>query len=443
MPRYRYKALNRWGDPLRGDRDAVDVETLRAALAGEGLELREADLIPDEYAPRGEPEPPEPSGLGYDAASPSAGPAAAQPWGEGIGPELPEDLVLPGADTLTVDEARELADQLAGLTAAGLPLHSGLRAAAEEVRDSPLRRALVDLSDRLESGVAPELAIEQAGTRLPGHLRGLVLAAARSGKIGNVLGEFVRYAHAGAALRRSLWLGIAYPLMLVAFLGLVFLFASVVVIPGFKRIYTDFGVDLPAITFLLIRVSDAVLERGPALLVTSLAGALVLWVAARLLLDRASRRRILCRIPLIGPLWRWTSLAEFSHYLGLLVDSDLTLVRALPLAARGARDPELEAACEQVAAQVAGGRTLAEALSWWNAIPGGLVKLLKWSEGQQTLGEALHMAGSMFEARARSQAEFVGAVSVVVSVVLVIWGAGLLVTALFLPLVQLISALSG
>src|SRR5690606_13259676 len=196
------------------------------------------------------------------------------------------------ADELTAAEARELAEQLSGLTEAGLPLHSGLRAAAEEVRDGPLRRALLDLAGRLESGLPPEEALEQAGPRLPGHLRGLVLAAARSGDLGNVLGEFVRYAHAGAAMRRHLWLGIAYPLMLLGFFGLVFGFATAVVVPGFKSIFQDFGVNLPMMTRFLVGISDAAVERGPAILGLSAMAIVVLWVASRVLLDPATRRRI-------------------------------------------------------------------------------------------------------------------------------------------------------
>lgn len=443
MPRYRYKALNRWGDPLTGEREADDPRALKVSLAAEGLELREAEIIPDPYTPRAEPATTgTPTAASSSDIAPSRGPIEEK-WSGVVGADLPGAEPLTPADELTAAEARELAEQLAGLSAAGLPLHSGLRAAAEELRDGSLRRALLDLAARLESGLPPEEAIEQAGDRLPGHLRGLVLAAAKSGRIGNVLGEFVSYASAGAALRRSLWMGLAYPLLLVAFLALVFGFATLVVVPGFKGIFQDFGVNLPSATMFLIHVSDAVLERGSALLGLTVGGVLVLWVAARFLLDPPTRRRLFCRIPLVGPLWRWTALAEFSHYLGLLVDSGLTLPRALPLAARGARDPDLEAACEQVAVQVAAGRSLSEALAWWGAIPRGLVTLLQWSEGRQSLGEALHMAGSMFEARARSQAAFVGAVSIVLAVVLVLWGAALLVVGLFLPLVQLISVLSG
>ena len=47
--------------------------------------------------------------------------------------------------------------------------------------------------------------------RIPPHLRGLVAAGVRSGRLGEVLGEFSEYATIGIELRRRLWLNLAYP----------------------------------------------------------------------------------------------------------------------------------------------------------------------------------------------------------------------------------------
>ncbi len=442
MPRFRYEAVNRWGDPFQGEREAEDRQDLVRSLEAEKLELRVAEQLPDDHQ-------------WVHATDADQAPLLSdQDMVEPIGPKAGEGWIDDGVDwdarssqtrredRLTEEDARELAEQLAGLSAAGVPLSQGLRAAAEEVRDGALRRALLDLADHLDAGQAPDEALEQIGGRLPGHLRGLVLAAARSGRVGTVLGEFVGYAQLADSLRRSLWLALAYPTLLMAFLVLVFGFACVVVIPNFKSIYYDFGVQLPVLTLLLIAASDAIVERGPALLALTVSGTVVIWVAARFLLDSASRRHLVCSIPLYGSLWRWTALAEFSHYLGLLVDCELTMSRALPLAAGGARDPELSRACAIVADQVAAGRPLSEALSLWPVVPQGLVKLLRWSEGRQSLGEALHMAGMLFETRARAQASVIGAVVLVFAVSCVILGAGVLIVGLFLPLFRLISVLA-
>ena len=119
-------------------------------------------------------------------------------------------------------EALELSAQLAGLARAGLPLAPSLAALAEELPRGRLRRSMRDLARGLEAGQPLGEAVEGQEGRIPPHLRGLVAAGVRSGRLGEVLGEFSQYATIGVELRRRLWLNLAYPVLslLVTLLGL-------------------------------------------------------------------------------------------------------------------------------------------------------------------------------------------------------------------------------
>jgi type II secretory pathway component PulF len=74
--------------------------------------------------------------------------------------------------------------------------------------------------------------------------------------------------------------------------------------------------------------------------------------------------------------------------------------------------------------------------------PPGLPSLLRWAERDKSLSEVLHMAGRMFETRARSHSTFTGTAVTVLCVLLVL-GMLMVIPALFLPLITLISRLSG
>jgi general secretion pathway protein F len=410
MPRYAYRAFDADGRRRDGDREADSRDALARALAAEGLRLGHAEPVDEDSAVR----------IDADAVAGAADPAAL---GDG--------------------EARELVREVAALTGSGLPLGPGLRALAEELPRDRLRTLVVALADRIEGGESLESALAGLEGRFPKHLRGLVLAGTKSGRAAQVLGEFVSYAQVGAALRRSLWLHLAYPIALVLLFSILTVFVSTYIIKGFESIFSDFGINLPQITVVLLVIGNAVAEWGFALLLVPL-GLIALGVlASRLLLDAPARRRLFRRVPLFGPLWRWTALAEFSHYLGLLVESSVPLATAVPIAAEGARDAELEQAGREIAGRIAGGEALGAAALATGALPVGFTGVLNWAEAHRSLPEALHMAGDIFEAQARSRARFIGSVVTVLTVVLVIWGCFFLVVALFLPLIQLISRLSG
>lgn len=343
---------------------------------------------------------------------------------------------------LSRDEAAELTGRLAGLTASGLALPDGLRALGAELDRPRLRRMFEHLARAIERGESLDVALDGAGGRFPADLRGLAVAAVRSGRVTEILGESARLQRLGLQLRRRIWLGLAYPFLLLSAFSALFLVLSVYVIGEFENIYADFGIDLPWMTIALLKVAHFFRDSGWILVV----GPLLLWALATiggLAIGARARRRVVGSIPLLGPLWRSTTMAEFSHLLALLVQNDVPLPEALSLAGRATRDGDVVDACEQAARDVEAGGALADSIERFEAFPPGFAALLRWAERGRSLPEALHVAGELFEARARPQASFLTTFVTIVVVFLVVFGSSFLMTALYLPLIRLISALSG
>jgi len=338
-------------------------------------------------------------------------------------------------------EAAELSRQIAGLAGAGLPLASGLVALGEELPRGPLRRSMNELAQTLESGVTLDRAVEMQSARIPPHLRGLVIAGLRTGRLGDVLSRFSEYMAVGTELKRRLWLSLAYPILTVGVATVLFFLVCVILVGQFEDIYRSFNIPLPRLTVGLLFVARlANTAWAPILIVggTCLTG----WLAARFLLPPPVRRGLAGRLPLLGPVWRATSLAEFCHLLALLLESQLPLPEALRLTGEGVQDADIDAACRLMASGVEGGRSLSQAMENRPLFPLGLARLLRWAESQPSLPEVLHTAGAMFEARARSHSIFVGTVLNVLCALIVL-AIVMVVPALFIPLITLISRLSG
>ncbi len=139
----------------------------------------------------------------------------------------------PGFDSLrklSPEEATEFAARVAELTKAGLPLGAGLRALADELPGRRLPRVLHDMADRLDAGDDLLGALESQGASLPVHLRGLMLAGVRSGRLAEVLEEYVDLQHSQSELRRRVWITLAYPFILLLFMTVLAAFAGVYVV---------------------------------------------------------------------------------------------------------------------------------------------------------------------------------------------------------------------
>jgi type II secretory pathway component PulF len=340
----------------------------------------------------------------------------------------------------------ELVEQLASLTRAGMPLASGLRAASEELDSSSLSSTFIELADRLDSGSYLEEALSLSSRGFPPQLRGLVLAGTRSGRLTDLLGEYVRAANLGSDLRRLLWSTLAYPAFgLIFVIGLVGFVCSLSV----KAVDTligglpDFGQKKLGSVELLASLARLISDHGLEILIGIMAIPLLLWATVRFTASPAQRRRILCSIPVIGPILRFTSLTEFCHLLGMLIEADLPLPIALELAGESVRDAEVAEACGRIGQAVEEGEPLSTAVNRWDSIPAGLGQLFRWSEDRRSLPEALHLAGEMFESRARSQSSFASSVLATLLLLLILWWVGFAIATLYLPMISLIDRLSG
>jgi general secretion pathway protein F len=206
------------------------------------------------------------------------------------------------------------------------------------------------------------------------------------------------------------------------------------------------------------------------------------------------RNSLIGRLPVFGPLWRYSSWAEFCHLLALLVESELPLPEALRLTGQGIQNSDIDRACRAMANEIEQGKTLSDAMTGRApavkpprgpfdhleerlaasaaraaqapprpappamedllsaqesartiraAMPRSLARLLRWAENHRAISEILHMSGEMFEARARTQASFAATFMAVFSVIGVLMGIFMVVVGLMLPLITLLTRLSG
>ena len=344
--------------------------------------------------------------------------------------------------SLSAGEAAEFARQVAGLAAAGLPLGSGLRALADELARGRLPRMLRDVADRVEAGETLESALSAEGTRFPAPLRGLIAAGVRSGRLAEALGRFLELDDLGKALRGRLLVALIYPSVMFATSFCQFVFVAMIA-TGFEGIFADFGIAIPWITTLLLTACRRFANAGWWVLLAPFGGVGVIWLAMRLTLGAADRRRLLHALPLIGPLARDAALAQFCPVLALMLESEVPLGEALALTAEASSDAAMSEAIRKIAIDVESGLSLAEAVKDRKPFPPGFDRFLGWAEGHRGLVDALRLSAETFETRARARAAFVARFCNVVTMAVVLWWVGLAVVALFLPLLNLMSALGG
>ncbi|MGA2030726.1 MAG: type II secretion system F family protein [Thermoguttaceae bacterium] len=340
---------------------------------------------------------------------------------------------------LSTAESAELAAHVADLAKTGLPLDAGLAAVAAELPRGRLAAALRELARQVATGVPLDVAVQSRGVRLPPHVRGLVLAGVRSNSLATALDGYADLARTQQQLRRRVTLSLAYPTLLLFFLVLLTVFFQVAILPAFAAVYRDFGVMLPDMTRFLFVAAPVVMWLFLVGTILLVATAMLSW----LIPVQGWLSGLLGWVPLIGPILRWGRLTQFARLMEMLLEQKVPLGEALRLTAGGVRDARLAAACRNVAAEVEAGRSLDESLAGDRRFPPSLIPLVQWGQRASALPEAFRAAAETFEGRTRTQAMLLEVVLPPVAFLAIITFAGFVVSAVMLPMISLISHLSG
>ncbi|NQU24749.1 MAG: type II secretion system F family protein [Candidatus Nealsonbacteria bacterium] len=339
---------------------------------------------------------------------------------------------------LTTEQAVELAARVAELSQAGLPLPAGLRALGDELPGRRQRRSLHELADRMQAGQTLDGAVEALGDRFPAYVRGLIVAGVRSGRLAEVFEEFVELQRDHRELVRRVWTRLAYPIVLLTMLGGMLLFLKYYLIDEFVKIFEEFDAELPIVTQVFIGSSGAglwLLQIGAALL----SGTLVL---AWLMPSAAWAPRVVYAVPLIGPLWRWSRLKQFSAMLAVLLRQEVPLPEALRLTADGVGEAHLALGCRRAAEQVEAGMPFSEALASHLAFPPSIIPLVEWGGQASAMDDALGAAAEMFAGRVQSQEGLMKTVVLPLTFLVVIGFVSFLAVAMMAPMVSLVRSLS-
>lgn len=340
---------------------------------------------------------------------------------------------------LSARESGQVAEQVARLGKMQLPLAPGLRAVAEESDNPRLARALRWLAEQIEQGRSLEEAMASSQGLLPKYMTGLVAAAARTGQLGAVLSELTEHHRQVASLRGGILGALAYPLLVACLAMAILSFFIFFVVGGFESIFTDFNTRLPAITLALFWWYHEGMWLSAGLLV----GLVILVALTRWYLGPANWQGLLARVPVIGPLFHLWALAEWFGLLGVLVRHEIAAPDALRFAADGMPNAHVKQLSMTLADGVSRGRSLSQVMATHRQIPASLAPVVRWGEKAGNLAESLGAVREILEERVRMRSFWLQTILPPCLFIAIGCGVFLVIGGLFMPLITLISHLSG
>ncbi|MEQ8788411.1 MAG: type II secretion system F family protein [Pirellulaceae bacterium] len=302
---------------------------------------------------------------------------------------------------LSQGEAKLGAAYLAELSSAGLPLGAGLRAAAAECGSRRLSARLTALADRADAGVGLDELL--AGADRSPQLAALVRSSSLSRTPGETIVLLQSQLETSGKTRRAIRLALLYPGVIVALTLLLCMFFAVVVVNPLSEIMAksilddDFSRRIPHSTAMLLWMS----HTGVWALTGTLAATAAIAGAGRRWLDRATWDRLVANVPLVGPAFLLSGVAEVTSLVATLLKASQTLPDVLRAAAELATDRYVAGLCLELAEQCELGRPLSQCIDEAGRLPRSIVPFLAWGESSGALAEAFETVSDLMRRRAQ------------------------------------------
>jgi type II secretory pathway component PulF len=191
----------------------------------------------------------------------------------------------------------------------------------------------------------------------------MVEAGETGGFLDVVLAQIADFQAREKEMRGKVMAALMYPVILLFLALAVLVFLMVFFIPRFKKIFAGFNATLPAITQIIVGISDFMRSYGLFIAIGLVVAGLMVrsWFLSPQ--GRRAWERIILKLPLIGPLVAQFAMARFCRMLGTLLGAGVPLINGLNVARRSIGNQVLVDAVSNSIDRVKEGKALGPSLS--------------------------------------------------------------------------------
>ncbi len=431
MPKYNYIALDARGNETKG---SIECGSQNEAIG----RVKEMQLFPTKIVEAGS----EDKGAAKKAKAKTA--AGKPKAGAKKGGGMNLNIRIPGlGGGVKPKVLTTFTRQLATLVDAGLPLLRGLRVLEKQERNANLKKILGDLSVSIEGGSTFSEALAQHPKVFNRLFVNMVKAGELGGVLEVVLKRLAEFSEKAQKIKGKVKAAMFYPVaVMIVAVGIMILLMTFVV-PKFRDVFAGMNITMPKFTLMVLWLSQTIKDN-----ILATMGACAVVVVLFLLFIKT---KFGCRVwdqfklkaPPVGQVVTKVSISRFCRTLGTLVSSGVPILQALTIVKETAGNVIIANAVAKVHESVKEGETITAPLEASRVFPPIVVSMVDVGEQTGALPEMLLKIADNYDEEVDNAVSAMTSLLEPIMIVFLAVIVGSIVIAMFLPLIAMISNMSG
>ena len=327
--------------------------------------------------------------------------------------------------------------QLSTMIDAGLPLVQSLEILGDQQENVTFKKVLIEIRTDVETGNTFADAMKKHPKIFNTLYCNMIDAGEVGGILDTILNRLAIFMEKNMVLTKKVKGALTYPLICLCISIVILAVILIFVVPVFDKMFADFGASLPALTQMVVNMSNAVQHYFVFIL---LGAGFVVFVFKKIYSTEKGRIKgdaLLLKLPVFGTLIKKVAVAKFTRTLSTMLQSGVPILESLNVVGRTAGNKIIEIAIFRVADAISEGRTIAEPLEETGVFPSMVVQMINVGESTGALDTMLEKIADFYDEEVDQAVENMTAMIEPFMMVFLGGMIGTLVVSMYLPIFKM------
>ena len=333
--------------------------------------------------------------------------------------------------------------QFQSILAAGVTIVEALGMLVDQTENKAFAKAIRETQTAVQKGSTLAEAMKLSPKIYPSLLINMVEAGEASGSLELAMERMSVQFEKSAKLKALVKKAMMYPIVIIFVAIGVLIAMSVLVIPKFVKMFASMGSELPAITRMVMALSNFLIHKWYILIIVVIALAVIITAFAKTETGQVVFGTIAIKAPIFGKLTVKSASASFARTISTLMGAGIPLSEALEITSRSMKNIHFRRALLAAKKEVEQGSNLSEPLRKSGLFPMMIPQMIKIGEETGNIDGMLMKSADYYEDEVEIAT---GSLTTLMEpMIIVVLGVivAVLVLAMYMPMISMYSGLEN
>jgi len=222
--------------------------------------------------------------------------------------------------------------QLALLLESGTDIVTALDLLQEQIENQTLKTIITQVAADIRAGSALSVALSKHPRAFSSMYYRAIAAGEQGGNLEVVLRQMASHMEKSVTTEKQVKNALTYPFIIVLVAVIVVVILVTFVLPAFTKMYSQFGVELPLVTRILIAITDWFSVYGVFVILAIVAGAIGVYFYIRTPKGKRWWDTTVLKLPALGRIVHLGELSRCCRTMSLLIRIGLPLPEVMAMA---------------------------------------------------------------------------------------------------------------